>query len=178
MIEPVPLPNGRPLVLAVTGTNGKTTVNTATLQLLKGIGWLAAGYDSTGITDVDGVLHKPHVRRSLSYLPQMIDYQARAGAKAMAIEAFVGVLAAGMFTHVEVDTAVCTGLELDHLDVHKTPEAYWEAKLSLFGRHLRPDGVAVMHVDCALGDRVQAAVARRGARLVTVGDGEIGRAHV
>lgn len=171
MIEPVSMPSGRPLVLAVTGTNGKTSVSTATLQLLKGIGWRAAAYDSTGITDVDGELHKPFVRRSPSYLPRMIDYQARAGAKAMSVEAFVGLLAAGMFTHVEVDTAVCTGLELDHLDVHKSAEAYWGAKLSLFERHLRPDGVAVMHVDCALGDRVRAAVARRGARLVTVGDG-------
>ena len=171
MIAPVSAPVGRPLVLAVTGTNGKTSVSTTTLQLLRGIGWHAAGYDSTGITDVEGVVHTARVRRSPSYLPQMIAYQARAGARAMAIEAFVGLLAADMFTHVEVDTAVCTGLELDHLDVHKSPEQYWAAKLSLFDTHLRPDGLAVMPVDCALGERVRAAVARRGARLLTLGPG-------
>jgi len=170
MITPVAPPTGRPLVLAVTGTNGKTSVSSATLQLLRAIGWPAAGYDSTGITDLDGVTHTARVRRSVGYLPQLIAYQAQAGARAVAVEAFVGLLAEGMFAHVEVDTAVCTGLELDHLDVHKSPENYWAAKLSLFDRHLRPDGIAVMPVDCARGVQVRAAVARRGAKLVTLGE--------
>lgn len=49
-------PVGRPLVSAVTGTNGKTTVATATLQLLRATGLRAAGCDSTGIDDVHGSL--------------------------------------------------------------------------------------------------------------------------
>ena len=171
MLHPVTAPTGRPLVSAVTGTNGKTSVTSATLQLMRAIGWPAAGYDSTAVTDVHGVRHKARVRRSTSYVREMIDFQAKAGATAFALEAFVGLLADGMFTTVEVDTAVCTGLELDHLDVHGSPEAYWRTKLKLFDTYLRPDGVAVMAVDCALGERVEAAVARRGARLVRVGDG-------
>lgn len=171
MIQPVSPPVGRPLVSAVTGTNGKTSVATATVQLMKAIGWSAAGYDSTGITDVDGIVHTARPRRSPDYLPDMIGYQARAGAQAISLEAFVGILADGLFEHVQVDTAVCTGLERDHLDVHGSIEAYWGAKLSLFEQYLRPDGVAVLATDCARGDLVQAAVARRGARLVTVGDG-------
>lgn len=171
MIQPVSPPAGRPLVTAVTGTNGKTSVATATLQLMRAIGWRAAGYDSTGITDVGGTLHKARVRRSPAYLPEMIEYQARAGATAISLEAFVGLLADGLFEHVEVDTAVCTGLGRDHLDVHGTIDAYWGAKLSLFEHHLRPDGAAVLGMDCAQGDLVRAAVSRRGARLVTVGDG-------
>lgn len=171
MIQPVSPPVGRPLVSAVTGTNGKTSVATATVQLMKAIGWTAAGYDSTGITDVDGVLHTARPRRSPDYLPDMIGYQALAGAQAVSLEAFVGILADGLFEHVQVDTAVCTGLGRDHLDVHGSIEAYWGAKLSLFEQHLRPDGLAVLATDCARGDLVQAAVARRGARLVTVGDG-------
>lgn len=171
MIQPISPPVGRPLVSAVTGTNGKTSVATATVQLMRSISWRAAGYDSTGITDVDGVLHKARVRRSSAYLPEMIEYQARAGATAMSLEAFVGLLADGLFEHVEVDTAVCTGLGRDHLDVHGSIDAYWGAKLSLFEQHLRPDGTAVLAMDCAQGDLVRAAVSRRGARLVTVGDG-------
>lgn len=171
MIQPVIPPAGRPLVAAVTGTNGKTSVGTAMLQLMRAIGWRAAGYDSTGITDVDGVLHVARPRRSPEYLPDMIEYQARAGATAMTLEAFVGMLADGLFARVDVDTAVCTGLERDHLDVHGSVEAYWGAKLSLFEQHLRPDGVAVLAADCAQGDLVQDAVARRGARAVVVGEG-------
>lgn len=171
MFQPVSPPAGRPLVSAVTGTNGKTSVAAATLQLMRSIGWRAAGYDSTGITDVEGVLHAARVRRSAAYLPEMIEYQARDGAEAMSVEAFVGLLADGLFEHVEVDTAVCTGLDRDHLDVHGSIEAYWGAKLSLFEQYLRPDGVAVLATDCAQGDLVRVAVSRRGARLVTVGEG-------
>lgn len=171
MIQPVSPPVGRPLVSAVTGTNGKTSVATATLQLMRAAGLRPAGYDSTGVTDVDGALHVARPRKSPDFLPEMIEVQARRGATAFSVEAFVGILADGLFERVEVDVAVCTGLERDHLDVHGSVDAYWGAKLSLFDTHLRADGVAVMATGCARGDLVREAVARRGARLVTVGDG-------
>ncbi|WP_439901831.1 Mur ligase family protein [Microbacterium azadirachtae] len=174
------VPEGRPTICAVTGTNGKTSVATATLQLMKLIGWQAAGYDSTGITSVDGVLHEAKTRRSPDYLPDLIEYQRRRGATAVSIEAFVGILADGLFERVEVDTAVSTGFERDHLDVHKSIEAYWGAKLRLFDEYLRPDGVAVLAVGSAQGDLVRASACRRGVRLVTVGDGgevELSDAH-
>jgi len=175
MIQPVTPPQGRPLVSAVTGTNGKTSVATATLQIMKHLGWRAASYDSTGITDVEGVLHEAKTLRSADYLPDLIDSQARAGADAISLEAFVGILADGLFERVEVDTAVSTGLERDHIDVHGSIDAYWGAKLRLFEEYLRMDGVAIMATDSAQGDMVRAAVKKRGARLVTVGDGgEIG----
>lgn len=171
MVQPVSPPADRPLTTAVTGTNGKTSVATATLQLLRAVGLRAAGYDSTGVTDVHGVLHEARPRRSPDYLPELIEQQVREGAEAISLEAFVGILRDGLFERVGVDVAVCTGLERDHLDVHGSLEAYWGAKLSLFGQHLRSDGVAVMAVDCARGDLVSAEVARRGARLVRVGEG-------
>jgi UDP-N-acetylmuramoyl-L-alanyl-D-glutamate--2,6-diaminopimelate ligase len=171
MIQSVSPPQGRPLISAVTGTNGKTSVATATLQLMRHVGWRAASYDSTGITDVDGVIHEAKTRRSPDYLPDLIESQAIAGATALSIEAFVGILADGLFERVEVDTAVSTGLERDHIDVHGSIDTYWGAKLRLFEEYLRPDGVAVVATDSAQGDLVRAAVDRRGARLVTVGAG-------
>lgn len=171
MIQPVTAPVGRPLVSAVTGTNGKTTVATATLQLLRAAGLHAAGCDSTGIDDVHGAVRPAQFRRSAQFLPDLIAQQVALGAEAISLEAFVGILKDGLLEHVEVDVAVCTGLERDHLDVHGSLEAYWGAKLRLFEEHLRPDGVAVLATDCAQGDLVRDAAARRGARLVTVGPG-------
>lgn len=170
-IRPVSPPAGRPLISAVTGTNGKTSVATATVQLMRLVGWSAAGYDSTGITDVAGVLHEARPRRSPDYLPELIERQVQAGAEAISLEAFVGILKDGLFERVPVDVAVCTGLERDHLDVHGSLEAYWGAKLSLFSQHLRADGLAVMATDCVRGEMVREAVASRGARLLTVGEG-------
>ena len=171
MLQPVTPPVGRPLVTAVTGTNGKTTVATASLQLLRAAGLRAAGCDSTGIDDVRGEVRPAGFRRSAQFLPDLIAEQVALGAEAISLEAFVGILKDGLFEHVEVDVAVCTGLERDHLDVHGSLEQYWGAKLRLFEEHLRPDGVAVLAADCAQGDLVRESVARRGARLVMVGRG-------
>ncbi|MGY5763602.1 Mur ligase family protein [Brachybacterium sp. DNPG3] len=165
----MPAPVDRPLVSAVTGTNGKTSVATATLQLMRATGLRAAGCDSTGITDVHGAVRPSAFRRSARFLPDLIAEQAALGAEAISLEAFVGILKDGLFEHVEVDAAVCTGLEQDHLDVHGDLEHYWGAKLRLVEEHLRPDGIAVIAEDCARGDLVRDAVARRGARLLTVG---------
>lgn len=164
-------PAGRPIISAVTGTNGKTSVATATRQLMTHIGWRAAGYDSTGVTDVDGTLRESRVRRSPDYLPELIDAQARAGAQALSIEAFVGILADGLFDRVCVDTAVSTGLERDHIDVHRSVEGYWNAKLRLFREYLRPDGLAIIAADSARGDLVREAAETRGIRVIVVGDG-------
>ena len=171
MHQPVTSPVGRPLVTAVTGTNGKTSVATATLQLLRAAGLRAAGCDSTGITDVHGRVRPANFRRSAQFLPDLIAEQVALGAEAISLEAFVGILKDGLLTQVEVDVAVCTGLERDHLDVHGSLEQYWGAKLRLFEEHLRPDGIAVLASGCAQGDLVRAAVARRGARAVTAGSG-------
>jgi UDP-N-acetylmuramoyl-L-alanyl-D-glutamate--2,6-diaminopimelate ligase len=164
-------PTGRPIITAVTGTNGKTSVATATRQVMNLVGWRAAGYDSTGVTEVDGTRRESRVRRSPDYLPELIDTQARAGAQAVSLEAFVGILADGLFEHVPVDVAVSTGLERDHIDVHRSVQGYWNAKLRLFREYLRPGGIAVVAADSAQGALVREAVALRGIRLVVVGDG-------
>ena len=171
MIQPITAPVGRPLTTAVTGTTGKTTVATATLQLLRAAGLRAAGCDSTGIDDVHGAVRPAQFRRSAQFLPDLLAEQVVLGAEAITLEAFVGTLKDGLYEHVEVDVAVCTGLESDHLEVHGSLEAYWGAKLQLFEEHLRPDGAVVLATDCAQGELVRDAAARRGARLVTVGPG-------
>ena len=171
MITPISRREGRPVISAITVTNGKTTVANATWLLMTLIGWRAASYDSTGITDVNGEVREAKTRRSPDYLPEFIDSQAHAGADAVSLEAYVGILADGLFDRVEVDVAVSTGLERDHIDVHGSIDGYWKAKLRLFEEYLRPDGIAVLGTDSAQGDLVRAAVARRGAHLITVGGG-------
>lgn len=138
---------------------------------MKRVGWLAAGYDSTGVTDVNGIVRESDVRRSPDYLPDLIEQQVKAGATAISIEAFVGILADGLFDRVEVDIAVSTGFERDHLDVHGSIDAYWGAKLSLFDQYLRPEGMAIVATDSAQGELVRKVIRRRGIRLVSVGKG-------
>lgn len=159
----------RPLISAVTGTNGKTTVSTAIVQMMSAIGATAAGYDSTGLTDVYGVVHEPEIRRSPDFFPEMIQAQVSAGAQLFSLEAFVGVIADGLLDKIEVDIAISTGFERDHLDVHGSIDAYWAAKLSLFDRYLRGDGIAILADDSAQGRIVESVAAERHIQLLSIG---------
>lgn len=171
MLRGVEIMPGAPRISAVTGTNGKTSVASATVQLMRAAGWAAADVDSLGVAHVDGTREPTRFRKSPDHLPGIIAEESRDGAEAVSLEAFVGILKDGLLDRVTVDVAVSTGIESDHLDTLGSLEAYRAAKLRLFAEHLRPDGLAVVATDSAHGDLVAEAVSGRGAHLVTVGSG-------
>ena len=151
-------PSARLRVLAVTGTNGKTTVTQWLAQTMPGrcavIGTLGAGYPDamveTGFTTPDAA----------QYAHLLADF-AEDGATACAVEASsIGIEEARM-AGSEVDCAVFTNLTRDHLDYHHTMEAYAAAKAKLFGwSKLR---AAVINLDDAFG---RALLDKTTAKLV------------
>ncbi|HXD42881.1 MAG TPA: UDP-N-acetylmuramoyl-L-alanyl-D-glutamate--2,6-diaminopimelate ligase [Ramlibacter sp.] len=128
-------PTERLAVLAITGTNGKTSTAWWLAQALSNlqpsaipcglIGTLGTGrppdVDFVGLTTPDPVLLQRQFRRFLDD-----------GLQACAIEASsVGIVERRLDgTHIRV--AVFTNFSQDHLDYHGTMEAYWEAKAQLF----------------------------------------------
>ncbi len=166
-----PVVSGRPLLAAVTGTNGKTSVTTYLHQLFTAVGWAGSSYTSHGLRSPDGSLAPVEVENTAEFLPGMIAGEAAKGATAMALESFAGALAIGIYAEVDVDVAICTGIESDHLDFHGTPQAYLAAKLLLFSQVLRPDGIAIVPVGGAGCDIVAEVAAHRGLRVVRVGEG-------
>jgi len=122
-------PSEKMRVLAVTGTNGKTTITQWLAQTMPGrcavIGTLGAGYPeamvATGFTTPDAA----------QYAHLLADF-VEDGATACAVEASsIGIEEARM-AGSHVDCAVFTNLTRDHLDYHKTMEAYAAAKARLF----------------------------------------------
>lgn len=122
-------PSTKLRVLAVTGTNGKTTVTQWLAQSMPGhcavIGTLGAGYPGgmveTGFTTPDAA----------QYANLLADFVAD-GATACAVEASsIGIEEARM-AGSDVDCAVFTNLTRDHLDYHGSMEAYGAAKTKLF----------------------------------------------
>lgn len=119
-------------VLAVTGTNGKTSTAWWLAQALTNagidcgvVGTLGIGrppqVDFTGLTTPDPVMLQGRFR-------QFVD----AGVKACAIEASsVGIVERRM-DGTRVRVALFTNFTQDHLDYHRTMEDYWEAKAELF----------------------------------------------
>jgi murE/murF fusion protein len=141
-------------VLAVTGTNGKTSTAWWLAQGLSNvnvpcgvIGTLGVGQppnvEHTGLTTPDPVLLQRQFRRFLDQ-----------GLKACAIEASsIGIVERRM-DGMAVRVAGFTNFTQDHLDYHGSMEAYWEAKAELF----RWPGLqsAVINIDDAKGEQLAA----------------------
>jgi murE/murF fusion protein len=143
-------PSAAMTVVAVTGTNGKTS----------SVQWLAAALSVHGVpcgavgtlgvtlpdgSALEGELTTPDVLSVHRVLALLRD----AGATAVAMEASSIGLDQGRLDHVRVAVAGFTNLTRDHLDYHGTVEKYRDAKFSLFGRPgLR---VAVVNVDDPAG---------------------------
>ena len=151
-------PSQQMRVLAVTGTNGKTTVTQWLAQTMPGrcavIGTLGAGYPDamveTGFTTPDAA----------QYAHLLADF-VEDGATACAVEASsIGIEEARMAGSA-VDCAVFTNLTRDHLDYHQTMEAYAAAKAKLFAwQGLR---AAVVNHDDAFGCEL---IAKTTAKIV------------
>ncbi|MDD3155061.1 MAG: UDP-N-acetylmuramoyl-L-alanyl-D-glutamate--2,6-diaminopimelate ligase, partial [Victivallaceae bacterium] len=66
--------------------------------------------------------------------------------------------------------AIFTNLTGDHLDYHKTTEAYFAAKSKLFLEHLAPDGCAVINGDDYYGQKLAAQLRQRGKQPLVFGE--------
>ena len=119
-------------VLAVTGTNGKTSCSQLMMQLLVAcdkrcavIGTLGMGVDGqlsdTGNTTPDAV----------SLQRQLASWQLD-GVDVVAMEASSHGLAQGRLAALEIELALLTNLSRDHLDYHGSMQAYANAKALLF----------------------------------------------
>jgi UDP-N-acetylmuramyl-tripeptide synthetase len=167
-------PTERLDVLAVTGTNGKTSTAWWLAQALSNvspqaggespyacglIGTLGTGrppvVEFTGLTTPDPVLLQGQFRRFLDQ-----------GLKACAIEASSVGIVERRLDGTRIRVAVFTNLTQDHLEYHGTMEAYWEAKAQLF----RWPGMraAVINVDDKKGDALSQSLDGSGLDLWTV----------
>ncbi len=158
------------VVVAVTGTNGKTSVAAFTRQL-----WTEMGAEAVniGTTGVEGAFTAPlqHTTPEPITLHRALARVADAGITHAAMEASSHGLAQKRLDGVRLSAAAFTNLSQDHLDYHATFEEYFQAKAGLFSRVLPEDGTAVVNIDDQWGPRIAAIADDRGQDLLTVGHG-------
>ncbi|PLL10970.1 UDP-N-acetylmuramoyl-L-alanyl-D-glutamate--2,6-diaminopimelate ligase [Tabrizicola sp. TH137] len=158
------------VMVAVTGTNGKTSVATFTRQI-----WAALGHEAIniGTTGVEGAWSAPssHTTPDAITLHAMLAQAVAAGVTHAAMEASSHGLDQRRMDGVRLAAAGFTNFTQDHLDYHGTMEAYFAAKAELFGRVLPDDGVAVVNLNDPNGARMAEVARARGQRVLTVGHG-------
>ena len=157
-------------VVAVTGTNGKTSTAELTRQLWDLAGHVAASIGTLGVTtahdQVTTGLTTPDV---VTFLANMAGLQ-REGISHASFEASSHGLDQFRTEGLPVRAAAFTNLSRDHLDYHGTMSAYFAAKLRLFTDVVDDDGTAVVWADDEpWSGRVIAAARARGLKVISVG---------
>jgi UDP-N-acetylmuramoyl-L-alanyl-D-glutamate--2,6-diaminopimelate ligase len=155
-------------MIAVTGTNGKTSVSTFTRQIWEALELPAVNLGTTG---VEGAFEAPlmHTTPEPITLHRVLAEAAAAGVTHAAMEASSHGLAQRRLDGVQLQAAGFTNLTQDHLDYHPDFADYFNAKAGLFGRVLPVDGTAVINIDDSYGPQMVGVARTRGQKVMTVG---------
>lgn len=133
--------------VAVTGTNGKTSVADFARQLWDRLGVSSASIGTLGVRSAalvtEGGLTTPDPLQLHATLADL----KRANVDHVAIEASSHGLDQHRLDGLRLKAAAFTNLTRDHLDYHKTEQAYFYAKARLFGDLLLPGAAAVINID-------------------------------
>ena len=155
-------------MIAVTGTNGKTSVSTFVRQIWIEMGLAAVNLGTTG---VEGAWTAPlaHTTPEPITLHRTLAHASANGITHAAMEASSHGLDQRRLDGVTLKAAGFTNFTQDHLDYHETFDAYFDAKAGLFSRVLPEDGTAVINIDDPKGVDMVAIARARGCEVITVG---------
>ena len=119
-------------VMAVTGTNGKTSIVELTRQLLQAVGLKAGSIGTLGSRLFGPPAEVRNTTPDCITLHRQLRVWRDAGVDYVAMEASSHALDQRRLDGLKIDVAVFTNLSRDHLDYHHSMEAYAESKFKLF----------------------------------------------
>ncbi len=168
---------GRPAdaltMIAVTGTNGKTTTTFLAEALARAAGGSPGVIGTVEYRFGTVAYQAPFTTPTPLVLHQMLAEMRAAGVTHVAMEASSHALELGRLDGVRFRVAAFTNLTQDHLDFHGTMQAYAESKAKLFREHLTADGVGVINMDTEWGAFMLQEVRGRALAVSTQGVPEI-----
>jgi UDP-N-acetylmuramoyl-L-alanyl-D-glutamate--2,6-diaminopimelate ligase len=157
-------------VVAVTGTNGKTSTVEMTRQIWRICGYRAASIGTLGVTTPDESvstgLTTPDIVTFLSNMTGL----AREGVTHVAYEASSHGLSQYRNEGLPVVAGAFTNLSRDHLDYHADMDGYFAAKMRLFSEVVDEGGAAVVWAEDAWSERAMAAARARSLSIFSVGE--------
>jgi UDP-N-acetylmuramoyl-L-alanyl-D-glutamate--2,6-diaminopimelate ligase len=163
-------------MVAVTGTNGKTSIVNYFWQICSLLGAPAISIGTIGISCNDQALKQDLSKcgeilttPDIVTMRKMLGVAKRHKIKYLAFEASSHGLDQKRIYGVPVIAAALTNITHDHLDYHKTFDSYCMAKLRLFTENLRKDGVAIISTDLRNIDEVKSHLKSHNIRYITVG---------
>jgi UDP-N-acetylmuramoyl-L-alanyl-D-glutamate--2,6-diaminopimelate ligase len=156
-------------VVAVTGTNGKTSTVEMTRQIWRMLGHRSASIGTLGVTTSDEQVKTGLTTPDIVTFLNNVSGLKRMGISHLAYEASSHGLDQYRAEGVELAAAAFTNFSRDHLDYHSSMESYFEAKMRLFDEVIEPGKIAVVWTDDSMSEQVLERSRSRGCKLMTVG---------
>ena len=161
--------------VAITGTNGKTSVAAFCRQIWAGLGLSAASMGTLGVLKQTGNVNQALTGPGLTSpdaadAARLLAQLAADGVTHLALEASSHGIDQRRLDGVSLKAAAFTNLTQDHLDYHGDMEAYRAAKLRLFDTLLPRGRTAVLNADSEAYSSFAAASIMSGLGVMGVGE--------
>ncbi len=157
------------VMVAVTGTNGKTSVASFVRQIWTVLGLSAASIGTVGIVSPHGARKLVHTTPDPVEIHATLAELSAQQISHVALEASSHGLAQYRLHGARFAAAGFTNLTRDHLDYHKTFEAYLDAKMMLFEEVLNEGAAAIVNSDMPEAEDIMARCNARGLVVSSVG---------
>jgi UDP-N-acetylmuramoyl-L-alanyl-D-glutamate--2,6-diaminopimelate ligase len=157
--------------VAVTGTNGKTSVAGFCRQIFAAAGRSSASMGTLGVRAGDIQLEPPGLTTpDAADVARLLAELASGGVTHLAMEASSHGLDQRRLDGVKLSAAAFLNLTQDHLDYHGTMGVYRAAKLRLFDTLLPRGGTAVLNADSDAYDAFAAVAVTHGHSILSFGE--------
>ena len=157
------------IIVAITGTSGKTSVAAFARQIWAALGLEAASLGTVGVVSRPLTVYGSLTTPDPIALHQTLDRLTEAGVTHLALEASSHGLDQKRLDGVRFAAGAFTNLTRDHMDYHASLEDYLAAKLRLFRELLPLAAPAIVDADSAIAPRVVEAARTRGLTVFSVG---------
>ncbi|MFQ5535139.1 MAG: UDP-N-acetylmuramoyl-L-alanyl-D-glutamate--2,6-diaminopimelate ligase [Sphingomonadales bacterium] len=155
--------------VAVTGTNGKSSVVSFVRQIWTQLEYKAASVGTLGVAAPDMKLPPGLTTPDPVTLYGALKKLKGQGVDHVALEASSHGLSQHRLDGLRLKAAALTNVTRDHLDYHGSAENYLDSKLRLFGEVLAPGGIAVLNADDESYQDAKPRCRAQGHRVISVG---------
>lgn len=163
-------------LVAVTGTNGKSSVVSYVHQILSKLNQTSACIGTLGVESTEKILDKSLNDKDLVLTTadpitfrKILNLLSSSCINNVAFEASSHGLFQRRLGDIKVKSAAFTSFSQDHLEYHKTMDAYLQAKLSLFTENLEEGGEAVVYSEIMFFDFIKNFLLEKNIPFCTVG---------
>ena len=160
-------PSRKLKLVGITGTNGKTTTAHLVDSIIRRAEGLSAMLGTISYRIGDEAMEAHHTTPEASDIQRFLARAVSAGCNSAAMEISSHAIELRRADDLTLTAAVFTNLTRDHLDYHKSMEAYFDAKAKLFdGRLGTAPLVSIINTDDEYGRKL---ASRAAGRIITYG---------